>query len=159
MIFSGLYWVYLQAYLSHISFLIHQSKCLLFHKLILLNFISFFLTLYGHWNLCTLCRFLLVLATNMLEGPRNARIKNLQIYSSRFYDSTEKRAYMFWTLGTQKFQIQIYSILEHVIPNFWAQQKDDISIFYNSTEKRAYMFWTLGTQKFKIYKSTAFWSM
>ena len=47
-IFSGLYWVYLQAYLSHISFLIHQSKCLLFHKLILLNFISFFLTLYGH---------------------------------------------------------------------------------------------------------------
>ena len=54
--------------------------------------------------------------------PRNTRIENLQIYSvlervipnfwaqqkddiSRFYKSTEKSAYMFWTLGTKELKI------------------------------------------------------
>ena len=52
--------------------------------------------------------------------------------------------------------LQKYSILDHVIPNFWAQQKDNISRFYKSTEKHAYKFCTLGTQELKIYKASAF---
>ena len=78
-------------------------------------------------------------------------LKNLQIY-------TEKRPYVPDPVNTRIENLQIYSILEHDQPNFWVQQRNNISRIYKSTEKRDHIFQTLRRPEQKIYKSTDFWS-
>ena len=78
--------------------------------------------------------------------------KILQIYR-------KKRPYVLDPGITRIENLQIYMFLDHIIPNFLALQKDNITRFYKSTEKSNHMIWTLLTQELKIYISTAFWSM
>ena len=48
--------------------------------------------------------------------------------------------YFYSNLQNSKIQnLQIYSILEHVIPNFWAQQKYDLKILQIYRETRIYV--------------------
>ena len=60
---------------------------------------------------------------------KGEHIKILQTYR-------EKRLYVLDPLNTRIENLQIYSFLDHIIPNFGAQQKDNISKIYKSTEKK-----------------------
>ena len=79
-------------------------------------------------------------------------LKNLQIYR-------EKWQYVPDPEKTRIENLQFCSILENNQPNFWAQQRDNISRIYKSTEKSDHMFQTQRRQRLRIYKSTAIWSM
>ena len=70
---------------------------------------------------------------------KEEHIKILQIYRG-------KRLYTLDPVITRIENLQIYSFLGHIIPNFGAQQKDDISRIYKSTEKSDHMILTLLTQ-------------
>ena len=76
---------------------------------------------------------------------KGEHMKNLQIYR-------EKQLYIPDPLKTRIENLQIYSILEHDQPNFWAQQRDIISKIYKSTKKSDHMFQTLRRPELKIYK-------
>ena len=83
---------------------------------------------------------------------KGEHLKNLQIYR-------EKRPYVPNPEKTKIENLQIYSILEHDQPNFWAQQRDIISKIYKSTKKSDHMLQVLRRPELKIYESTAFWSI
>ena len=62
-------------------------------------------------------------------------------------------------LNTRFGNLQIYSILEHIIPNFMTQQRRALKNSTHLQRKATIFSGPKETKELKIYKSTAFWSM